>query len=318
MRTWLMVGLLGCTGPTDEDTGPEVVPLEPPPEGQGFQVEMSTMAPAGEEVWACAIYDAPITGPANVSWVEYQQAANTHHMTLSTAFDQSAIPLANGMYDCDEVYTGRFMEEQVMMFGSQGEPGGTLELPPGVAATLPGPMKLVHEVHFVNTTSEDLEVFSRLNAWTIPGEEVVDGIWGGSVRDENINVPANTTDHREWSRCVMNRDVEVLFLASHMHARGVDFTIRRFDGTTVGEQVFFNDDWHDPLITKFDPPIVLKQGEGFEFECSWRNDDDFAVNYGLLSTDEMCNMAIVHTPFDFAASCEVVETSDGVLPGAEG
>jgi hypothetical protein len=37
------------------------------------------------------------------------------------------------------------------------------------------------------------------------------------------------------------------------------------------------------------------------------------VNYGLTSTDEMCNLAIVHTPFNMSALCEVVETSDGVL-----
>ena len=37
------------------------------------------------------------------------------------------------------------------------------------------------------------------------------------------------------------------------------------------------------------------------------------ITYGLTAEDEMCNLAIVHTPFDPTASCVVVETSDGVL-----
>ena len=111
----------------------------------------------------------------------------------------------------------------------------------------------------------------------------------------------------------MNKDVEVLFLASHMHGRGVEFTIQRFDGTDVGEVFYTNDDWHVPRITQFDPPLVVNKGEGFQWSCTWDNQDDLEVNYGLAASDEMCNLALVHTPLDFDARCDVVETSDGVL-----
>ncbi len=57
----------------------------------------------------------------------------------------------------------------------------------------------------------------------------------------------------------------------------------------------------------------MPAGAGFEYACTWRNDTDDMVPYGLDSQDEMCNLAIVHTPFSMSAQCEVVETSDGVL-----
>ena len=72
---------------------------------------------------------------------------------------------------------------------------------------------------------------------------MVEGIWGGNVRDENITIPANST-HTEWTRCVLNKDVDVIFLASHMHKLGKEFTIRLFDGTDSGD-IFTNDDWHN-------------------------------------------------------------------------
>ena len=111
----------------------------------------------------------------------------------------------------------------------------------------------------------------------------------------------------------MTHDVDVIFAASHMHGRGVEFTIRQFDGTETSEIFYSNDDWHVPKIVQYDPPMQVKAGEGFEWACTWTNEDAEEVNYGLKSSDEMCNFAYVFTPLLMDATCAVVETSDGVL-----
>lgn len=298
-----------------EDTPPPtpVEPLTPPPEGSGFQLEFVTEAPAGTEVWACKVYDLPTTDVAAVNWVQYQQAPGTHHMTLSTLGLSGDGGIEPGEYDCPELYgDSSLMEDQIMFFGAQGEAEGEMRLPDRVAASFPAGLRIIHEVHFVNTTPEPVELYSRVNAWTIPESAVQEGIWGGSVRDENINLARGETT-TEWSRCVMNRDVEVLFLASHMHELGVEFTIAPYDGTTVGDVMYTNDDWHDPKITQYDPPLVIPAGQGFQWSCTWDNTTDGDVTYGLNAEDEMCNLAVVFMPFDVTAACEVVETSDGVL-----
>ena len=64
---------------------------------------------------------------------------------------------------------------------------------------------------------------------------------------------------------------------------------------------------------QYDPPLIVPAGTGFEYSCTRQNPGDEEVNYGLESTDEMCNLAIVHTPASMSARCEVVETSDGVI-----
>ena len=232
--------LVACPSEEPADTPDPVVPLEAPPEGEGFQLEMLTTAPAGTEIWHCQVSSMPNTELANVSWVQYQQNPGLHHMTLSTP---GLVPtdMEPGIYDCDDVYTGEFMENQIMFFGSQGEPEAELYLPDGVAAQFPANLTVVHEVHYVNTTPEPVEVYSRVNAWTIPESLVEDGIWGGSIRDENINLPPGEVT-TEWSRCVFNQDVEVQFIASHQHQKGTRFTVRTFDGTEVGDVIFDNVD----------------------------------------------------------------------------
>ncbi len=306
--------LLACAEsakPTPQPEADAVEPLAPPQAGEGFQIDMFTTAPAYSEVWACEVYKLPTSEVANVNRVEYQQNPGTHHLTLSTttSFGTDLVP---GTYECDSLYQASLMKNQIMFFGAQGDAEGVMQLPEGVAAQLPGDLTVVHEIHYVNTSAEDVELYSRINGWTIPSEEVVDGIWGGSVRDEHINVPPSST-HTEWSRCVMNEDVEVLFLASHTHALGVAFTIAPFDGIETGPVFYENDDWHNPMITQYEAPLVVPAGQGFEWACTWTNPADQLVEYGLTAADEMCNMTVVFTPFSVTAACEVVETSDGVL-----
>jgi hypothetical protein len=72
----------GVTAPDDATSDLQV--LQPPPEGEGFQLTMEATAPPGSEVWICDIYPLNFDGIAEVNWVEVQQTPGTHHLTLST------------------------------------------------------------------------------------------------------------------------------------------------------------------------------------------------------------------------------------------
>ncbi len=299
-------------GGTDTETT-ERPTLEAPAEGEGFQLSITGTAPAYTEVWFCEVYKIPVDEMTAVQWVEFNQNAGTHHMTLSALGLGGESGVEYGRYDCNDLYgDATLMENQIMFFGNQGDATGEMHLPDGTVANLPPEIDILHEVHYVNPTDEDVEVYSELNAWTIDQSEVEEMIWGGSVRDEFIEIPPES-EHTEWSRCVFNEDVEVLFLAAHQHELGTRFTIAPFDGEEAGDVCFENTDWESPMITQYDPPLVVPAGEGFEWTCTWDNPLDKTVNYGLTSKDEMCNMAVVHTPFSMTAECQVVQTSDGVL-----
>lgn len=296
------------TGELTETTGVELI--APPADGEGFQLAMDYVVEPYTEIWQCDVYRLPTETISNINSIEFQQNEGMHHMTISTTGFTGG-QIEPGSYDCNSLYEDQ-MDSLLMMFGSQGDAHDLLELPEGVVAQVPADIDIIHEIHYVNTTDQTIDLYSRVNAYTIPDSEVTSGIWGGNVRDEHINIPANET-HTEWTRCVMNEDIEVLFLASHMHQLGVEFNIRLFDGTESGEIFYTNDDWHNPKITKYDTPISIPAGSGFEYSCTWTNPHDYPINYGLTSDDEMCNLTYVHTPYSMSAQCTVVETSDGVL-----
>ncbi len=295
----------GSAGPSD--------PLPPPAEGEGFQLAMEAVAPASSEMWKCLVGTIPTSGFSFVNRVEAVQTQGIHHMDIGTmVFSDTKLP--PGLHDCADLYDNNpaIMEDSVIIFASQTA-NETISLPPGIVAQLPPGIDIIHEIHYVNTSTEDVAVFSKVNAYTIPGGEVTGNIWGGAVRDKNINIPAKS-QAVEWTRCVMNADADVLFLASHTHQLARSTAISLYDGSNVGEQIYEALDWVSPELKDFTAePLHVPAGQGFEFRCDYDNPTDVDVHWGFKASDEMCQIAIVFTPGDSTTECVPVESSDGVL-----
>ena len=302
--------MFGCSKETVDSAESGVQLWDPPAPGEGVQLAMDYTVPAYTEAWKCLVYRLETDTVSHVNRLEYQQNYGMHHITISTTGFVGG-QIEPGLYDCESLLM-EAMDDTMMIFGSQGYEEGVIQLPEGVAASVPAGIDVIHELHYVNTTDKPVDLYSRINAYTISAEEMTEGIWGGNVRDEHINIPANSS-HTEWTRCVLNKDVDVIFLASHMHKLGKEFTIRLFDGTESGDIFYTNDDWHNPKIVQYETPIHVAAGTGFEYSCTWENPTDEPIQYGLTADDEMCNLTFVHMPYDMDSLCEVVETSDGVL-----
>lgn len=289
--------------------------LPPPPVGEGFQMGIDTVAPAGAEIWKCAVADLPTPPGAftPVNRVHALQSPGVHHMDVMALGLLRGVTIEPGMYDCDDLYSThpQMMEEGIFIFATQNEEE-ILELPEGVAANLPGGLRVMVEIHYVNPTPREVPVWSRINAYTMDAADVQDAIWGSAVRDVDINLAPGVEGWVEWTRCVMNRDVDVILLSSHTHELAERIEIHAFDGERTGELLYANDDWHAPPLMRVDPPMPLAAGTGFEFRCHYRNPTDRTVNWGFTAEDEMCQMALVHTPFSLAAECEVVDSGAGV------
>lgn len=311
----LIVLTFSCKDQSTDSAVPAAGPtLVPPDPDDGFQFAFSTTVEPYSEAWVCGVYPAPYEALSPVNWVEYEVTPGLHHTTIATPSLFGSV-LEAGSYDCKELIDVTMGEDSdyIMAFGlGAGEPTGEIRLPDGVAANLPAGIDIIHEIHFVNPTDQPIEAYSYINAYTLPFDEVEEGIWGGQIRDETISIPPQS-EATEWSRCIMNEDVDIHFLASHTHELGTNFTIRTFDGKDVGDVIFSNDDWHDPKITQYDPPLVVPAGTGLEWSCDFYNPTDAEVTYGDGASFEMCNMTLVHTPQSLTAWCDVVETSDGVL-----
>lgn len=290
-----------------------VEPLEEPPFGEGFQLVMDTTAPAGQEIWACRVFSRlPAEGLFQyVNVAESRQTPGMHHADLMTFF-YTGVDLAPGDYDCGDLYSTypELMEDGVFIYTSQLAED-SVTLPEGIVAPLPSDAAYMYEVHYVNVSDEDVDVVSYLNAWTIPQEEVAGSINGDVNRDLDIHIPAGAEDHVEWTRCTFPVDTEILFLSSHTHERAVNFELFAFDGVTTGELVYENDDWHAPYVLRFDPPMVVPAGQGFEYRCHYENPLDHDVVWGFGAEDEMCQFGYVYISGDEDTDCITVESSNG-------
>jgi hypothetical protein len=290
-----------------------VEPLPPPAPEEGFQVSIHATAPPGAEIWKCEVLPfLPADDDALfafVNSVQSRQNTNVHHADLMTLF-YTGLTIAPGQYDCADLYAEHteLMEEGVIVYGAQ-LPDARIDLPEGVAASVPIESAYMLEVHYVNASTEPVEVATYINAYTIPSDEVVDTIAGDANRDFDIAIPPGAVDHVEWTRCVFTADVDLLFLSSHTHALAKHFELREFDGVHVGDVVYSNDDWHSPQILALDPPVHMPAGTGFEYSCLYDNPTDVEVNWGFLAEDEMCQFAYVFTPGDSSIKCETVATS---------
>lgn len=286
---------------------------DPDPDRAGFGLEMEVTVAPGEEAWKCQIGELPIDGPRYVHAVEHEQTHGMHHMDVMILL-WSGVNLPPGLYDCGPLYAEnpRLMEETTL-YASQS-PTGDIVLPPGTVAEIPGPLTVMHEIHYVNTTDAPQRVFSRIRAKTIPPTEVTQTIWGIAVRDTHLEIPAGSR-HVEWTRCEFDADVDILFLSSHTHELGRLVEIFRWDGVATGESVYRNTDWQTPVLAAFDrAPLHVAAGQGLEFRCEFENDRDQPVGWGFGAQDEMCQIAVVFTPGDPGIECTIVDTSDGVIP----
>jgi len=317
MRLLALSLLFACRGDVDIDepkTNDDPIYLEAPDPSDGFQMGIDTVAPAYGEIWKCFVADLPNADLAAVNRVVSKQVPGVHHMDVM-ALGLLPIEIEDGMHDCEELYrdNAEMMEDGIFIYASQ-VPDEELQLPEGVAATIPPNLRVMVEIHYVNSFDRDVDVWSRINAYTIPASQMEETIWGSAVRDDQINVPAGAVGHDEWTRCEMNKDVDLLFLSSHTHELASHFEIYLWDGEQRGDLIYSNDDWHAPQLDKYTPQLHVPAGTGFEFHCIYDNPGEALVNWGFSAADEMCQIGIVHTPGSLTAACEIIESSDGLMP----
>ncbi|MGZ3405024.1 MAG: monooxygenase [Polyangia bacterium] len=300
--------LLGCAGCGGSPAKPTL--LAPPPDGAGFQVSMEMEAPAGSETWQCVVMNMPNEDLANVNRVEHVQTPGLHHMDVTALISANLDP---GRYDCGKLYADHpELMDQPTLYAAQGKATAQIDLGPGVVAKVPPGLPVLFELHYVNATAQDVHVQSYVNAYTIDAAQVMTSISGGAIRDRHIKIPA-MADHTEWTRCVMDHDVDPVLVSTHTHALGRDTHIKLFDGTNVGEELYVNTQWQAPPLEQFTPTRHIPAGTGFEIDCHYVSDQDHEVDWGYFARDEMCNLVLVWTPSEAGAACKQVASSDGIL-----
>jgi hypothetical protein len=274
------------------DPGDAFVPPVAPPAGQGFQVHLGPyyVEPGKErEVFSSVNVTPPPDFVANR--IEVAQPEGSHHFIVYHWKTNDAPP--SGIRDFNPADPGFFdsIFKRDFVAGTQ-TPYALIEFPEDVGIPLPQQLTLELNSHFVNIRGErSLRAEVYVNFYRAPAgtdtkkAKVLFENW------LNIFVPpgATTTAGTNW---FTSQDINVLMLSSHMHRHGKRFTIHHIQNNQVGELLYDNLTWNDPKTVYFNPPLLLRAGEGLRYEATHTNDDKpFPLRFGFTAeNDEMCIM----------------------------
>jgi hypothetical protein len=299
-RPLLALLLAGCT-PAPPVGAPI---LDPPPAGQGLQLEMVSTVDAGQEIERCRFFQV---GPEGL-WIRREQTrftAGSHHLLLySTPYtsiptmdSQGRAADTRGIVDCADGAPADWNIDGVLG-GSQTAAGTDLTAPDGVALHLPPNAVVLMNTHYLNASPHAETVTARINLWGSPAANGAQEAGVMFFYNFYIRVPPNGSSTARM-RCPIPRDVTLLNAQSHMHARGVGYAADLLDaGGKVQSELYRNQSWSDVPVKDFSPGLPLPAGSAIDYRCDYQSHEARTILQGFKTRDEMCMFIGIYYPRD--------------------
>lgn len=277
-----------------------------PEHGITFQSPDFTVPPYTEIMYC---YAGTYTGPTvGVNFLQvFQSLPYAHHTLLKVA----PSPVQDGVLeDCTYLDGEQEMSELAPMFEAVGiEPevgfnGNWFNLPEKVAFKLEHNQQWILEMHYVNTSENEILVNSAINLGFISIEEV-EGFASPLHLDAGgveVSPGASTfTFDCEWPM-----DVNLLSIMGHMHNTGSKFTIEHIKPNGESALIYNVEEWLGgvypffPYFENFDPgELEIQAGDVFRTHCEWDNPTQDTLGF----PEEMCTVGGVVYPLDTPFTC---------------
>ncbi len=220
-----------------------------------------------------------------VTAVEARSARGMHHVILAT--DDGKIP--DGIEPC----LATEASHDVLFAAGYG--AGRLELPEGVALSIPAGRQLLVQLHLFNAGEAALAGSAGVALHHVPPAEAVQAagiLFAGTTR---FRIPPG--DSTQIGRCTLRAPATLVAIGPHMHALGVHQRVVLMPGDGSEERVLldraYDQDAQDYQLTA----LALAQGDVVRVECGYENGTGRPVFFGSSGADEMCYARLlVHPP----------------------
>jgi hypothetical protein len=181
-----------------------------------------------------------------------------------------------------------------------------MRFPEGIGVHIGG-IALIN-VHYVNTSDEELHTDVKITFDTIKAADVVEEGDILFLYNPLISVPPNGSASAHW-RCPVYQDITISNVQSHMHIRGMGYEARVDDNAPF----YTNTQWERVPVAPLD--MVVHAGSRLDYHCDYRNGESRQVYQGPRTTDEMCMLIGSYYPADpRTANCL---DESGALPGGD-
>ncbi len=288
---------------------------------RGFQMRMTPFAiPAGGEREACEYVVTPNGKAMDVSAFEMKTTPGAHHFVLWEYLgkDTDRADFWSGVKDATGCIGLGPRDGQVTTANLFGMLSGHqhVEFPAGVAVSLQPHAALYANLHLHNYTAAPVDaeaVFNLVPARKGSVQHHAQALTVGTI-DFDIPAHGHAAVSGEWRAPV---DLNIVQISTHEHHRGTRMSVSHMDasGNAMGDPLVVSEDWEHPNVTWFrQQPKRVRAGEGLRFTCEWQNNDDFPVQFGVTTEDEMCFVIGYFYPDDDGAKVK----GPGCLPQGSG
>lgn len=286
----LPLGFLVSACGTESDTPSDPVFLAPP--ADGVQFGQNDRLAGGDERNKCewVFLDQDI----DVGRIEHRYSTQgIHHFNLIiTALSRdSAEAISTEPFACDG-FGETWIRGNVMLVTN---PEGEIAFPDNVALKLKKGTVLAIQTHFVNPSSDTLEVQAAVNLHRANSATTEAGVFG--FYNYGMVIPANGT-FTSRMECGVPSDVNVLTLLTHMHSRGTKFEswVAKADGTKV-QDLASTTEWSDVPTLVLNDPLSIAKGNRIHVQCDFQNPTPEAIIQGPSKPkNEMCMLLGTYWP----------------------
>jgi hypothetical protein len=224
--------------------------------------------------------------------VEFGNATYSHHLIVSAAVPGSPADRKLREYAIGDKVPclsaeGAFGNEGMEGVGGIQQPYGELVYADGVGREYHGGQRVVFDYHYYNTSPNEVEARSAFNLHLGKASDIDHLARGFGFNNYLIDTPAGRSGSFT-AECRFKQDVMVSGLTRHTHRWGTDFAVWFAGGERDGEHLWKSTDWQHDVNYGFETPVLMKQGEGFRFQCDYENTEDRPLRFGTSATDEMC------------------------------
>jgi hypothetical protein len=259
-----------------------------------------------------------------INSVELSTATGFHHSNWFYVTD-NLYDGPDGTWDCDSRnfdQANAATHGGVLFAQSTQSPHEVQKFPDGVALVIPPHARIVATTHLLDAGDNPLDV--PLSLTITPIADVQTRLAALSFENESIEIPPHRQskftidcdiDTQSRNLTGAGPDFNVYYALAHYHDLGTGLTLEavRSDGTTTTVYQTANR-IGDTLGGAISPAFSMQGYEKLRMSCSYNNDRDQTVGWGV-GDQEMCVMlAFTDSPFTWGGG---VITPDGAGPGSD-
>jgi hypothetical protein len=289
---------IGCAteaGPNFAGAEPEAgvaaqLDLQAP--ARGFQVEtLGMMIEPGEDIRWCEALQLP-GGPQTRYAVDRIEAAMTAHgqdLILSAAprgSETESVMDIGSRVPCTRA--GEAFGDELVEITSTQHAYHDQRYPAGVGHVFYGGQKIAIDYHYLNVGQDPIPAKVKLNFHVVPDAQVQHIARTAGFNNLTIYTPPGGRSSH-LAECSVTRPVLIGELVRRTQSRGTGFSVWYSGGERDGQPVWYSPDPNASRVA-FAEPLQLAAGEGFRFECDYRNTTGVELRYGVNATDEMCTL----------------------------